>query len=59
MFDQNKYFVLIYKSQNDIKIREILPIKQNEGTTYMATGLQEGEKVVVNNKLLIYRALNN
>lgn len=59
IFDQNKYFVLVYKSQNDIKMHEIQPLKQNEDTTYITAGLQEGEKVIVNNKLLIYRALNN
>lgn len=59
IFDQNKYFVLVYKSQNDIKIHEIQPLKQNEETTYISAGLQEGEQVIVDNKLLIYRALNN
>ena len=59
IFDDNRYFVVTYKSQTDIKVKEIKILKQNSETTYVAEGLSEGETVVTNNQLLIYRSLNN
>lgn len=59
IFDDNRYFVVVYKSQTDIKVKEIKILKQNTENTYVASGLAEGETVVTNNQLLIYRSLNN
>lgn len=59
IFDDNRYFVVAYKSQTDIKVKEIKILKQNSETTYVTEGLSEGETVVTNNQLLIYRSLNN
>ena len=59
IFDDNRYFVVAYKSQTDIKVKEIKILKQNSETTYVTEGLFEGETVVTNNQLLIYRSLNN
>lgn len=59
IFDDNKYFVVVFKAQNDVKIREVRVDKQTDDTAYIAEGLKEGERVVTNNQLLIYRALSN
>lgn len=59
IFDDNRYFVVVYKSQTDIKVKEIKILKQNSQNTYVTSGLAEGETIVTNNQLLIYRSLNN
>lgn len=59
IFDDNRSFVVIYKSRADVKVREIKVLKQVGDTTYIAEGLTEGEQVITNNQLLIYRSLNS
>ncbi len=59
IFDDNRYFVVVYKSQTDIKVKELKILKQNSETTYVSEGLSEGESIVTTNQLLIYRSLNN
>lgn len=59
IFDDNRYFVVVYKSQADIKVKEIKILKQNSENTYVTEGLSEGENIVTTNQLLIYRSLNN
>lgn len=59
IFDDNKSFVVIFKSRTDVKIREIKVLKQVGDITYVADGLKEGEEVITNNQLLIYRSLNS
>lgn len=58
IFDDNKYFVVLFKSQNDVKIQEVRISRQTDNVAYIAEGLNEGDKVVIANQLLIYRALN-
>jgi len=59
IFDDNKSFVVIFKSRTDVKVREIKVLKQVGVITYIADGLKEGEEVITNNQLLIYRSLNS
>lgn len=59
IFDDNRYFVVVYKSQTDIKVKEIKILKQNSETTYISEGVAEGDSIVTTNQLLIYRSLNN
>lgn len=59
IFDDNRCFVIIYKSRTDVKVREIKVLKQVGDVTYVSEGLSEGEQVVTNNQLLIYRSLNS
>ena len=59
IFDDNRSYVVVFKSRNDIKIKEIQILKQNRELTYISEGLKEGEEVITNNQLLIYRSLNN
>jgi cobalt-zinc-cadmium efflux system membrane fusion protein len=57
IFDDNRYFVVLFASQSNIKVREIKILRQTGDTTYVAEGVNEGDKVVTNNQLLIYRSL--
>lgn len=59
IFDDNRSFVVVFKSRTDIKIKEIKILKQVGDITYIAGGLSEGEEVITNNQLLIYRSLNS
>lgn len=59
IFDDNRSFVVIYKSRTDVKVKEIKVLKQVGDVTYVSEGLSEGEQVVTNNQLLIYRSLNS
>ncbi|MDH6251107.1 cobalt-zinc-cadmium efflux system membrane fusion protein [Chryseobacterium sp. H1D6B] len=59
IFDDNRSFVVVFKSRTDLKIKEIKVLKQQGDVTYVSDGLSEGENVITNNQLLIYRSLNN
>ncbi|MFP3593492.1 efflux RND transporter periplasmic adaptor subunit [Chryseobacterium sp. SIMBA_038] len=59
IFDDNRSFVVIYKSRTDLKVKEVKVLKQVGDVTYISEGLSEGEEVITNNQLLIYRSLNN
>lgn len=58
IFDDNRYFVVIFKSQNDVKVQEVKVAKQTGSISYISDGLREGDKVVTNNQLLYYRSLS-
>ena len=57
IFDDNRYFVVVEDKTNEYKIREVTLKGHYNKTTYIASGLSEGEKVVVKNQLLIYSGL--
>lgn len=59
IFDDNRSFVVVFKSRTDVKIKEVKVLKQFGDITYISEGLNEGEQVITNNQLLIYRSLNN
>lgn len=59
IFDDNRNFVVTYKSRADIKVKEIKILKQIGDLTYVSEGINEGEKVITTNQLLIYKSLNN
>jgi len=54
IFDDNRYFVVVEDKPNEYKISEITLKGQYNKISYIASGLSEGEKVVVKNQLLIY-----
>jgi cobalt-zinc-cadmium efflux system membrane fusion protein len=59
IFDKSRYFVMVYKSDDEIETREVKIFKQHEQTTYLVDGLQEGEQVMTRFQLLVYDALND
>jgi len=59
IFDKSKYWVMVFKDRHNIDTREVAPYKTLGDTTYLKSGLQEGETVISNNRLLIYDALND
>lgn len=59
IFDKSKNFVMIFKNRNSIETRPVEIFRQVGETTYISRGLEENEKVITNNQLFIYDALNN
>lgn len=59
IFDDNRSYVVVFRSRTDVKIKEIQVLKQLGDVTYITEGLKEGENVITNNQLLIYRSLSN
>jgi len=57
IFDDNRYFVVVEESAGQFAIRAITLYGHNNQTSYIASGLQESEQVVVKNQLLIYSGL--
>lgn len=57
--DNQKAFVIVYTNNNDAAIREVKILKTSEGFAYITSGLQEGEKVITKNQILIYKKLQD
>ncbi|WPO78172.1 efflux RND transporter periplasmic adaptor subunit [Flavobacterium sp. KACC 22761] len=58
VFDKSKNFVMIFKDRNNIETRQVDVYRVVGKNTYISNGLKENEKVITNNQLFIYRALN-
>jgi cobalt-zinc-cadmium efflux system membrane fusion protein len=59
IFDKNKSFVMVYKDKCNIETREVEIFKTNGNTTYIKSGLADGEKIISQYQLLVYDALND
>ncbi len=57
IFDDNQHFLLVYKSECDIEIRKVNPLVQNEKQVFFENNIEEGEKIISKNHLLIYNHL--
>lgn len=53
IFDNDSYFVVVRKDK-DFEVKEIFPASTDNQVTYISSGLNEGEEVVVKNQLLIF-----
>ena len=58
IFDNNAYYVLIYKSASDITIRPVQVASTVGNTAYISAGLTDGEHIITEQALLIYQELN-
>ena len=59
IFDSNRYFVVVESQSQDYRIKEVTLQGHNETSTYISSGLTEGDEVVVKNHLLIYSELKD
>lgn len=59
IFDKSKNWVMIYTDRSHIETRQIEVYNQLGETTYVTSGIKEGETVVSKNGLMIYDALND
>lgn len=59
IFDKSKYWIMVFKSRDNIETRQVKIHNQIGETTYITSGVDEGEKIISKNGLLIYDALND
>lgn len=59
VFDNNKNFVVVYKDDCNLEIRNIKISSKGNGNTFVVEGLDENERIVSKNHLLIYEQLKN
>ncbi len=59
IFDQSRYFILIYNSPSDVRIERVDILGSNGNRTYIKGNVQPGNKVIASNAILIYQALND
>lgn len=57
IFDDNRYFVVIENTPGNFETKEVRLQGYNNNTTYIASGVEENENVVVKNQLLIFSGL--
>ncbi|GHS94436.1 hemolysin D [Bacteroidia bacterium] len=58
IFDDNRYFVVVEKEDKQFEIKEVSLSGHLGETAYIRSGLEESDKVVTQNQLLIYSTLN-
>ncbi len=59
IFDHSQYYVLVFNNRSDVKITPVKFINAVGDKTFIAGGVNEGDKVVSSQAILIYNALNS
>lgn len=59
IFEQNRYFVVVYKNDCSLELREVFLHKETQMYAYLESGINEGEKVLTKYQLLVFKALSN
>ncbi len=59
IFDQSKYYVMVFRGRSDIETREVNVLKTIGDVAYIKSGLKPGERVISKNQLLVYDAIND
>lgn len=59
IFDDNHYFVVTEDAPNEYAIKAVEVQGHSDKTTYISSGLKEGDNVVTKNQLLIYSGLKD
>jgi membrane fusion protein, heavy metal efflux system len=59
IFDHSRYFVLVFNSKSDVKIVPVEVINTVGDRTFIAAGVNDGDRVIASQALLIYNALNS
>lgn len=59
VFDDNQNFVVMYRDDCDMEIRNVEILSSNNGTTFIKSGLKENDQIISKNQLLVYEQLKN
>lgn len=59
IFDNSQYFVLVYHSPSDVRITPVKWISAVGEKTFIASGVDVGDRVIASQAILIYNALNS
>ena len=57
IFDDNQNFLVVYKDDCNLEIRQVDPVTKNREVVYFDKGIHENEKIISKNQLLIYESL--
>ncbi len=57
VFNNDKEFIVVYKDDCDLEVREIASVGHNEEYTFIADTLAAGERVIGTNALLVFEEL--
>lgn len=55
--ENGKNYVVIYRGNCSLSVREIEILKTSEGKTFISSGIQAGDRVIANNQILLFKAL--
>lgn len=59
IFDHSQYYVLVFNNKSDVKITPVQVINTVGEKTFIAAGVNNGDKVISSQAILIYDALNS
>ena len=59
IFDNSTYYVIVYRGKCAVEARGVKIYKSVNNKTYIDDGLKAGDKIIVNNNLLIYDQLTD
>ncbi|OUJ72653.1 efflux RND transporter periplasmic adaptor subunit [Hymenobacter crusticola] len=59
VFDKDRNFVMVFKDRSHIETRPVQILKTVGDVSYVKSGLQDGEKIIAQNQLLVYDELND
>lgn len=59
VFDNNQNYVVVYRGDCELEIRQVEFITRSNGITFLSGGLDEGEKIISKNHLLVYEQIKN
>ena len=57
IFDNNEHFVLVYKDDCNIEVRQVNTLVQNKQRAFIKNDVEVGESIISKNHLLIYNQL--
>lgn len=57
IFDDDRYFVVVENTPGNFEAKEVRLQGHNNNTTYIASGIEENETIVIKNQLLIFSGL--
>lgn len=57
LFDRNRHWVVVYRSREDMEIREVHPVSESDSHVQVSGELHATEKVISGHPLLVYEAL--
>ncbi len=59
VFDKSLNYIMVYHRADSIETRQVEPYRTTGGKTYIQSGLNVGEKIIVKNALMVYDAIND
>lgn len=57
--ENGKNYVVVFNNKNDVKVQEISILKTVGDKTFINAGLQQGQKIITQNQILVYRKLTD